>query len=324
MQAVNFVMVVIFIAFIFEFINGFHDAANSIATIVSTGVLKPFTAVLWAAFFNFIAFAVFHLNVANTFGVGLVNPHEVTTYVIFSALLGAIVFNLITWYFALPSSSSHALIGGLMGAVLAKSGWNSLEVEGLTKTFIAILVSPVLGMLVSTSLLWLLNKVLKIRHKQFNRSFQLISSALLSLGHGSNDAQKTMGIIALLLYSSRSIEHFYVPFWVIISCSLVMGLGTLAGGFRIVKTMGEKITSLNPQTGAAAETGSAIVLFVATALGIPVSTTHIVTGSITGVGMQYSRFSTNWQTLKRITIAWLLTIPCAGLFSAIFVWMANW
>jgi PiT family inorganic phosphate transporter len=313
-------MIVIFIAFVFEFINGFHDAANSIATIVSTGVLKPFTAVLWAAFFNFIAFAVFHLNVANTFGVGLVDPHEVTTYVIFSALLGAIVFNLITWYFALPSSSSHALMGGLMGAVLAKSGWNSLEVEGLTKTFIAILVSPVLGMIVSISLLWLLKKLLKTRHQHFNRGFQLISSALLSLGHGSNDAQKTMGIIALLLYSSQSIEHFYVPLWVIISCSLVMGLGTLAGGFRIVNTMGKKIAPLTPETGAAVETGSAVVLFIATALGIPVSTTHIVTGSIAGIGMQ--QLTTNWEMLKRITVAWLLTIPCAGLFAAIFVWLS--
>ncbi len=321
MYSLYFVFFVIFVAFVFEFINGFHDAANSIATIVATGVLKPLTAVLWAAFFNFIAFSVFHLSVANTFGVGLVNPYVITPYVIFSALSGAIIFSLITWYFGLPSSSSHALIGGLMGAVLAKSGWHNLELVGLSKTFIAILISPVLGVLLSIILIKLLRKILKKKRKHFDRHFQLLSAALLSLGHGGNDAQKTMGIIALLLFSSGLIADFHVPFWVVMSCSIVMGLGTLAGGWRIVKTVGEKITKLTPETGAAAETGSALVLFMATYLGIPVSTTHIVTGSVAGVGIQQGWKTVNWQVLQRITISWLLTIPCAGLFAACFIWV---
>lgn len=321
MQTIHFVIVVISIAFVFEFINGFHDAANSIATIVSTKVLRPFHAVLWAAFFNAIAFLIFHLSVANTFGVGLVNPADITPYVVFSALFGAIIFNLTTWYFALPSSSSHALIGGLLGAVLAKSGWASLQLTGLTKTFIAILISPILGMLVSLVVLALIRRFLKARNQDFNKGFQLVSSALLSVGHGSNDAQKTMGVVALLLFSAQVIDQFYVPTWVMLSCSLVMGLGTLAGGFRIVKTMGEKIAPLNPKTGAAAETGSAIVLFTATTLGIPVSTTHIVTGSVAGMGLQ--QLSTNWKILGRITLAWVLTIPCSGLFGALFIWIAS-
>ncbi len=316
-----FVFFIVFIAFVFEFINGFHDAANSIATIVATGVLKPLTAVLWAAFFNFIAFMVFHLSVANTFGVGLVNPTEITPYVIFSALSGAIIFNLITWYFGIPASSSHALIGGLMGAVLAQSGWHNLEWLGLGKTFVAILISPALGILLSITLVKLLRAVFKEKRKHFDRHFQLFSSALLSLGHGGNDAQKTMGIIALLLLSSGLISDFHVPFWVMMSCSVVMGIGTLAGGWRIVKTVGEKITKLTPETGAAAETGSAFVLFIATYLGIPVSTTHIVTGSVTGVGLQQGWKAVNWQVLKRITISWMLTIPCSGFFAAGFIWV---
>lgn len=321
MNHLSFIYFVIVIAFLFDFVNGFHDASNSIATIVSTGVLKPIWAVFWAAFFNFIAFLFFHLNVANTFGLGLVAPNCVTPVIIFSALSGAILFNLITWYFGLPSSSSHALIGGLMGAVMAHCGWHALEFSGLSKTFAAILISPLLGMLLSFLLIWVLGSFYQ-KHSalKFQKGFQLISAALLSLGHGGNDAQKTMGIIAILLFSSHLIgPHFYVPYWVIISCNLVMGLGTFAGGWRIVKTLGEKITSLEPKSGAAAETASAIVLFAATHLGIPVSTTHIVTGSIAGVGMQKGKNSINFNVLKQIIWAWVLTIPCAGLFAAGFV-----
>lgn len=324
MSAMLFIFLVILIAFIFDFVNGFHDASNSIATIVSTGVLKPIWAVLWAAFFNFIAFLFFHLTVASTFGTGLVAADSVNTYVIFSALSGAILFNLITWYFGLPSSSSHALIGGLMGAVVAQSGWHSLQWAGLSKVFIAIIISPVLGMALSFLILWGIGKVLYVNKKEliFQKSFQLISAALLSLGHGANDAQKTMGIIALLLFSSHLIgPHFYVPCWVTVSCNLVMGLGTFAGGWRIVKTLGEKITKLEPKSGAAAETASALVLFTATHFGIPVSTTHIVTGSIAGIGVHNGWLTTNWKILKKITWAWLLTIPCAGLLAATLVWV---
>lgn len=320
MQDFMFIYFVVLIAFVFDFVNGFHDAANSIATIVATGALKPLTAVFWAAFFNFIAFLFFHLNVANTFGVGLVNPQNLTPYVIFSALSGAIIFNVITWYFALPSSSSHALIGGLMGAVLAKAGWHSLEINGLSKTFFAIIASPVLGMILSIGLLWLLKKYLSTSKIKFHKNVQLISAALLSLGHGGNDAQKTMGIIAALLFSSGLLGgHFYIPFWVMIACNLVIALGTFAGGWRIVKTLGEKITCLDAQSGAASETGTALVLFLATYLGIPVSTTHIVTGAIVGVGVNNNWRLTNWGVMKNIAFTWLLTIPCAALIAALFV-----
>ncbi len=322
MTSLYFICFIVGVAFIFDFVNGFHDASNSIATVVSTGVLKPRVAVLWAAFFNFIAFLFFHLNVATTFGVGLVSPAIITPYVILATLLGAISFNLITWYLGLPSSSSHALIGALVGAALAKNGTHSMEWLGLSKTLLAIFISPVLGMIVSFFILRMIKKILRDHHTHFNRSFQLISAALLSLGHGGNDAQKTMGIIALLLFSANLIgPHFHIPFWVIISCNLVMGLGTFAGGWRIVKTMGEKITPLTPQRGAAAETGSALVLFLATQLGIPVSTTHIVTGSIIGVGLKNTYYSPNWILIKRICFAWLLTLPCSALLAATFVYI---
>ncbi len=313
----NAIYSVILIAFVFDFINGFHDAANSIATIVTTGVLKPFHAVLWAAFFNFIAFVFFHLNVANTFGIGLVSPDSLTTYVIFSALIGAISFNMITWFFALPSSSSHALIGGLVGAAVVHHGWHSLVFSGLTKTFIAIILSPLLGIGISGLLLWLLNRLFKGRKKSavMDKSLQLLSSALLSLGHGANDAQKTMGIIAAILFSNHLLgAHFYIPWWVIISCNLIIGIGTLAGGCRIIRTLGTQITPLVPRSGAAAETSSALILFGATALGIPVSTTHIVTGAIVGIGL--SQHKIQWHTLYRITYAWLLTLPVTALIAA--------
>lgn len=317
MEPLYYIYIVILIAFIFDFINGFHDAANSIATIVSTGVLKPFHAVLWAAFFNFIAFLFFELHVANTFGTGLVSPASLNNYVIFSALMGAIIFNGITWYFALPSSSSHALIGGLVGAAVAHHGWDSLIISGLSKTFIAIIISPLLGIGLSYVLLRLLNRLFQNRSQStiIDKGLQLTSAALLSLGHGANDAQKTMGIIAVVLFSNHLIgPHFYVPWWVMISCNLVIALGTLAGGFRIVNTLGKKITPLVPRSGAAAQTSSALVLFTATSMGIPVSTTHIVTGSIVGIGI--AQKNTHWQTMRRITYAWLLTLPVAALIAA--------
>jgi PiT family inorganic phosphate transporter len=322
MHSLYFIYFVIFTALVFDFLNGCHDAANSIATVVSTGALKPFTAVLWAAFFNFIAFLFFHLNVAATFGNGLVAQNCINAYIIFSALSGAILFNLITWYFGLPSSSSHALIGGLIGAVAASSGWHNLYVSGLIKIFAAILISPPLGFGISFLLLLLFKRLQASGSVRFTKSLQLASSALLSLGHGGNDAQKTMGIIALLLYASHLIgPNFYVPFWVIISCNLVMALGTLAGGWRIVKTLGEKITSINAKGGAAAESASALVLFAANYLGIPVSTTHIVTGSIAGIGLRKGWSQVNWKILKRITYAWMLTLPCAALFASLFIWV---
>ncbi len=322
MHNLYFIGFVIFIALIFDFVNGFHDAANSIATIVATGALKPLTAVLWAAFFNVIAFLFFHLNVASTFGNGIVAQHGVNAYVIFSALSGAILFNIITWYFGLPSSSSHALIGGLVGAVVASAGWHALQASGLIKIFAAILISPPLGFLMSFSLLMLLNKWQTTFSFKCSKGLQLVSSALLSLGHGANDAQKTMGVIALVLFSSHLIgPHFYVPCWVVISCNLVMGLGTFFGGCRIVKTLGEKITHINPTGGAAAESASAIVLFIATHFGIPVSTTHIVTGSVTGIGLQKGLSHVNWSILRKITYAWVLTLPCSALLASIFIWI---
>lgn len=312
---------VILLAYVFDFINGFHDAANSIATIVSTGVLKPLTAVLWAAFFNFIAFLFFHLNVAGMLGTGLVGSDSINTYVIFSALVGAIIFNLITWYFGLPSSSSHALIGGLIGAAVAQNGWGSLKIIGITKVLVAIAISPLLGLMLAFILLSLVKKIIVFWNfksaAKWARRFQLLSAALLSLGHGANDAQKTMGIIAGLLFSLGWLgPKFFVPFWVIVSCNLVMGLGTLAGGWRIVHTLGEKITKLEPLNGSAAETASAITIFAATALGIPISTTHTVTGAIVGVGMQKAFGTTNWNLIKKITSAWFFTIPVAALMAA--------
>lgn len=323
MISLNYLYLVIFIAFLFDFVNGFHDAPNSIATIVATGALKPLWAVLWAAFFNFIAFLFFHLNVASTLGIGLVDPSVITPSVILAALLGAIIFNLMTWYKGIPSSSSHALIGGLLGGALAHASWHDLEAAGLIKVFIAILVSPVLGLVISVCLLWCLKKISPQVMQQtsslkYFKYFQLVPAACLSLGHGGNDAQKTMGIIAVLLFSSGLIgKHFYVPFWVVITCNLVMGLGTLLGGFRIVKTLGQKITKLDPVNGSVAQASSAMVLFTANYYGIPVSTTHIVTGAITGAGTKHGWRSINWKILQKISIAWMITLPCSALIAAI-------
>jgi inorganic phosphate transporter, PiT family len=316
-----FVYLVVFLAFLFDFINGFHDAANSVAIMVATKVLKPFTAVLWAAFFNFIAFLFFHLNVATTIGSGLVEPHIITPYIIFAALIGAIIWNLLTWYLGLPSSSSHGLIGGLVGAAVVGGGWGVLNWYGLLPVLIAIVLSPVLGLLISYFFIkfadCLVKNVNSIKAERWAKRTQFVAGALLSLGHGGNDAQKTMGIIAVLLFSTGLLNgHFYVPFWVVISCNFIMGLGTLMGGWRIIHTMGSKLTQLTPLSGGCAATGAALTLFAATDLGIPVSTTHTVTGAILGVGTSNGWLNTHWPTVRRIIWAWILTIPAAGLVAA--------
>lgn len=327
-SALLFIYFVIVLAFIFDFINGFHDAANSIAIMVATKVLKPLTAVLWAAFFNFIAFLFFHLSVATTIGSGLIEPHIITPYVLFAALMGAIIWNLLTWYFGLPSSSSHGLIGGLVGAALVAGGWHVLNWHGLLPVLIAIVLSPLLGLSISALLIKLTHTFLKDIHSErtlcWAKRAQFFAGALLSLGHGGNDAQKTMGIIAVLLFSTGLLNgHFYVPFWVIISCNFVMGLGTLIGGWRIVRTLGSKITQLTPLSGGCAATGAALTLFVATDLGIPVSTTHTVTGAILGVGSTNGWLNTHWPTIRRIMWAWLLTIPAAGLVASFVMVLAS-
>ncbi len=310
------------IALVFDFINGMHDAANSIATIVSTRVLRPHWAVIWAAFFNFIAFLVFGLSVANTVGTGIISPDIVDSAVIFAALVGAIAWNLITWYYGIPSSSSHALIGGLVGAGVAKAGLSSIVWSGLGKTSAAIVLSPLTGFLLALLLVLIVSWIF-VRQTPFGvditfRTGQFISASLYSLGHGGNDAQKTMGIIAVLLYSQGYLgSEFHVPFWVVISCQAGMGLGTLAGGWRIVKTMGTQITRLTPVQGFCAETGGAITLFAATGLGIPVSTTHTITGAIIGVGAAKKVSGVRWGVANGIVMAWVITIPCAATISAL-------
>lgn len=313
---------IIAIALAFDFMNGFHDAANSIATIVSTRVLKPQYAVAWAAFFNFIAFMFFGLHVANTIGRGIIDVSVVDPIVVMSALIGALIWNIVTWYYGIPSSSSHALIGGLIGAALVKAGVSSLEWAGITKVLISIVVSPVFGFILAFLIMGILSRILF----RFNpalvhagsRKAQLVSAALYSIGHGGNDAQKTMGIIAVLLYSSgRMNGEFHVPFWVIVACQIAMGFGTLFGGWRIVETMGLKIAKLTPLGGCAAETSGAITLFLATALGAPVSTTHTITGSIMGVGALKKLSAVRWGVAKNIVLAWVLTIPATATLSAI-------
>lgn len=318
------VIATIALALFFDFLNGFHDAANSIAAMVSTRLMKPHWAVIWAAFFNFVAFLFFGVHVATTIGIGLVDPSVINIHVILAALLGAIFWNVFTWYYGLPSSSSHALIGGLLGASIAHSGFAPLQWWGISKVLIAIVISPLLGMLVAMILMLITariffystpTKVEGVFHK-----LQFLSSAFISLGHGSNDAQKTMGIIAMLLFSSGMIGgHFYVPFWVVILCNFVIALGTVFGGWRIVKTMGMRITKLRPVSGFCSDTGSAITLALATMLGIPVSTTHTVTGAIIGVGSINGFSAVRWGVAKNIVWAWVLTIPAAGSVAAI-VW----
>jgi inorganic phosphate transporter, PiT family len=309
------------VALLFDFLNGLHDAANSIATIVSTRVLRPQYAVIWASFFNFIAFLFFGLHVANTLGTGIVDPALADARLIFAALTGAIVWNVVTWLLGIPSSSSHALIGGLLGAGLGKAGLKAIIWKGVTPTLLAIVGSPVVGfMLALVMVLWLSWIFVRWTPFAVDRTFQhlqFVSASLYSLGHGGNDAQKTMGIIAALLYSQHQLgEHFYVPLWVVLTCQAAMALGTLAGGWRIVKTMGSKITRLTPMQGFCAEAGGSITLFAATWLGIPVSTTHTITGSIVGVGAARKVSAVRWGVASNIVVAWVLTIPAAGAVSA--------
>ena len=322
------VILLVTLAFVFDFINGFHDAANSIATVVSTGVLKPHHAVIFAAVFNVVAIFVFQLKVATTIGRGTIDPTIVDYYVVFGALVGAISWNLLTWYFGIPSSSSHALIGGLVGAALAKSGSDSLVWSGIGKTVAFILISPLLGFLLGSLLMlgvsWLFFRSTPMRVDRWFRRLQLVSAALYSLGHGGNDAQKTMGIIWMLLiatgYSAASAP---MPIWVMIMCYLAMGFGTLFGGWRIVRTMGQKITKLKPVGGFCAETGGAITLFLATALGIPVSTTHTITGAIVGVGAASNARNVRWGIAGNIVWAWIFTIPATAFISAIAWWVGT-
>jgi PiT family inorganic phosphate transporter len=316
------------LALFFDFLNGFHDAANSIATVVSTRVLSPNYAVAWAAFFNFIAFLFFGLHVAGTIGKGIINPNIVDSNIIFATLMGACLWNLITWWFGLPTSSSHALMGGLAGSAVVKSGIGSLVPEGLIKAISFIIISPMLGLLIGLVMgvivYNLFRKFTPRKVDSFFRKGQLISAAAYSLGHGGNDAQKTMGIIAVLLYSKGLLgQTFHVPFWVVISCQAAIALGTLFGGWRIVKTMGSKITKLRPVDGFCAETGAACTLFFASHLGIPVSTTHTITGAIVGVGSLKRLSAVRWGVAGRIVWAWIITIPAAAAIAMITYYVVS-
>jgi PiT family inorganic phosphate transporter len=311
------------VALAFDFLNGVHDTANSIATIVSTRMLRPRYAVMWAAFFNFIAFLLFGVHVARTIGVGIVSAEVMDARVIFGALMGAISWNLLTWWAGIPSSSSHALIGGLVGAGVTKAGVASIVWPGLLTTGAFIVLSPMFGFFLALLLVltvsWAFVRANPRAVEGTFRWLQFVSASLISLGHGGNDAQKTMGIIAVLLFSQDQLGgDFYVPFWVVITCQAAMGLGTLIGGWRIVHTVGSKITRLTPVQGCCASTGGAIMLFVATFLGIPVSTTHTVTGSIIGVGAARKVSAVRWNVASNIVVAWVVTLPAAGLMAALF------
>jgi PiT family inorganic phosphate transporter len=326
--SLSIVFFLIGVAYLFDFLNGLHDAANSVATIVSTRVLAPQWAVAWAAFFNFIAFLVFGLHVANTVGKGIISPDIVDNAVIFGALMGAIVWNIITWVLGIPSSSSHALVGGLLGAGITKAGPSVVVIGGVTKTVVAIFLSPAVGFALALFLVlivaWLFVRSTPSGADRFFRKAQFVSASLYSLGHGGNDAQKTMGIIAVLLYANGQLGgEFHVPFWVVISCQAAMGLGTLFGGWRIVHTMGSKITRLTPQQGFCAETGGAITLFMATFLGVPVSTTQTITGSIIGVGAARRMSAVRWNVAQNILVAWVITIPAAAIGAALFYGVAR-
>jgi PiT family inorganic phosphate transporter len=316
------------VALAFDFLNGLHDAANSIATIVSTRVLRPQYAVFWAAFFNFVAFGVFGLHVAQTIGTGIIDPAIVDAQVIFAALVGAIVWNIVTWAAGIPSSSSHALIGGLVGGGVAKAGFAAAVWSGLTKTLIAIVLSPVVGLVLAMILVAIVSWA-SVRSTPFavDRAFRILqfaSASLYSLGHGGNDAQKTMGIIAVLLYSQGHLGgEFGVPFWVVLSCQAAMALGTLMGGWRIVRTMGLRITKLTPMQGFCAETGGAATLFMATFLGVPVSTTHTITGAIVGVGAARRASAVRWNVASSIVYAWIFTIPASALVAALAYWLVS-
>ena len=319
------VAILIAVALIFDYINGFHDAANSIATVVSTRVLTPGKAVVWAAFFNFVAAFTFGTAVAKTVGSGLVDITVVTFAVIFAGLIGAIVWDLITWYYGLPTSSSHALIGGYAGAAITKAGWGSIIVSGWTKTLIFIVMAPLLGMALGFTLmvviLWTFSRTSPGKVDHWFRRLQLVSAAAYSLGHGGNDAQKTMGIIAGALFAGGYIPEFRIDLWVVLSAHAAIALGTLSGGWRIIHTMGSKITKLQPVGGFAAETAGAISLFTATNLGIPVSTTHTITGAIIGVGSIKRLSAVRWGIAGRIVWAWVLTIPASAFIAAVTYWI---
>jgi inorganic phosphate transporter, PiT family len=326
------VVVVVFlvaVALAFDFMNGFHDAANSIATVVSTRVLTPRQAVLWAAFFNFVAAFAFGTHVATTIGRGIVDPAVVDNGVIFAAVMAAILWDVITWYYGLPTSSSHALIAGLAGAALAKAGSGVLVYGGLIKILAFIVISPLLGMIVAILLsmgtLLMVRRQIPVRVDRIFRRLQLVSAALYSLGHGTNDAQKTMGIIAVLLFSAGYLgPTFYVPVWVILSCHLVIALGTMFGGWRIVKTMGTRLTKLQPIGGFCAETAGAVTLFGSAMAGIPVSTTHTITGAIVGVGAMRRLSAVRWGVARRVVWAWVLTVPCTGVIAAGLYRLLHW
>ncbi len=322
MHSPSFITLIVVLALLFDFINGFHDAANSIATVVSTRVLRPQTAVILAAFFNLIAFLFFGHHVADTIGQGIVDPQAIDPLVIFAALIGAITWNMITWFYGMPSSSSHALVGGLVGAIVMKVGTAGINQLGVLKIALSVVLSPLLGFALSYLMMVLMIRAFYFatpkRVDRWGRRFQLFSSSLYSLGHGGNDAQKTMGIIAVLLFSEGWMgEQFQIPFWVVLSCQAAMACGTLLGGWRIVKTMGMRITKLKPIGGFCAEMGGASTLFLATALGIPVSTTHTITGSIMGVGTVSKLSAVRWGMAIRIVWAWAITIPASAIMAAL-------
>ena len=314
----------ILIALVFDYINGFHDAANSIATVVSTRVLSPGQAVIWAAFFNFVAAFTFGTAVAKTIGKGMIDLDAVTFGVIFGGLMGAIIWDLITWYFGLPTSSSHALIGGYAGAAIANAGFGAIIVSGWTKTLLYIVLAPLIGMvlalLITVITMWIFRRTAPQRVDRIFRRLQLLSAALYSLGHGGNDAQKTMGIIAGVLVTAGYLKTFSIPIWVVLAAHAAIALGTLSGGWRIIHTMGSKITRLQPVGGFAAETAGATALFMATALGVPVSTTHTITGAIVGVGATRRLSAVRWGIAGRIVWAWVLTIPMSGIIGAAMFW----
>lgn len=327
--ALAFVIFIIFVALVFDFTNGVHDSANSIATIVSTRVLTPRQAVAWAAFFNFVAFLIFGTSVASTIGKGLIDIHVVTPAVVLAGLLGAILWNLTTWFLGLPTSSSHALIGGYTGAAVAKGGFKVIIAAGWTKTLIFIVLAPVIGFVLGWLLIilasWIIYKFKAAPNpvNAWSKRMQFVSAALYSLGHGGNDAQKTMGIITSLLVSAGLLHTFRIPLWVVLSAHAAIALGTLLGGWRIVKTMGQKIVKLRPIDGVCAETASAASLFLATYFGVPVSTTHVITGAISGVGSSRRISAVRWDITFRIIWAWIFTIPAAGLMASLLFYISH-
>ena len=322
-----FAVTIVMVALVFDFLNGFHDAANSIATVVSTRVLSPRWAVVWAAFFNFAAAFTFGTAVAKTMGRGMIDLQYVNLYVILAGLMGAIFWNLFTWYFGLPVSSSHALIGGYAGAAVAKAGWGVIIVGGWSKTLVFIILSPTIGFVLGAALMiavsWIFRRWPPQRLDRYFRKLQLISAAAYSFGHGTNDAQKTMGIISGVLVTAGILDHFFIPFWVVLMAHAAIGLGTLAGGWRIVKTMGMKITKLKPVGGFCAETAAATSLLGTALAGIPVSTTHTIAGGIMGVGSVQRLSAVRWGVAGRIVWAWVLTIPISGIVAAICFWILH-